>query len=77
LKALGTGLSLALDQVEVSAAAEPARVVAIQGDRGLAAVWRLEDLHPAPGFSAAVARASGHGEGTGSRLSTELFEFPP
>jgi 4'-phosphopantetheinyl transferase len=77
LKALGTGLSLALDQVEVSAAAEPASVVAIRGDRGLAAHWRLEDLHPAPGFAAALARYSGPREGTDSRLSTELFEFPP
>ncbi len=59
LKALGTGLSLGLDQVEVSLEPEAARVVAIRGDRGLAAAWQLEDLQPAPGFAAALARPAG------------------
>lgn len=70
LKALGTGLSLALDQVEVSVEAAPARVAAIRGDQGLAAAWRLEDLHAAPGFAAALARADR------DPPSTELFDFP-
>lgn len=74
LKALGTGLSLGLDQVEVSLEPEPARVVAIRGDRRLAGAWRLEDLHPAADFAAALACAA-HRERAGTPLSTELFEF--
>lgn len=70
LKALGTGLSLGLDQVEVSVEATPARVAAIRGDQGLAAAWRLEDLQAAPGFAAALARAAS------DPPSMDLFEFP-
>jgi 4'-phosphopantetheinyl transferase len=76
LKALGTGLSLGLDQVEVSLECEPARIVAIRGDRVVAAAWHLEDLPPAPGFAAALACGGGNREGARARPSTELFQFP-
>ena len=56
LKAVGTGLSLPLDQVSVAVAlAEPPRVLAIRGDQGEARQWRLECLSPAAGYVAAVA----------------------
>jgi 4'-phosphopantetheinyl transferase len=56
LKALGTGLSLGLDQVVVSLESDAARLLAIHGNPQSAAAWRLEDLRPAPGFAAALAR---------------------
>jgi 4'-phosphopantetheinyl transferase len=59
LKALGTGLSLGLDQVVVSLDPDAARLLAIQGSLESAAAWQLEDLQPAPGFAAALARPAG------------------
>ncbi len=59
LKALGTGLSLGLDQVVVSLAGDDPRVIAIKGTSRSAGQWHLEDLLPAPGFAAALARPAG------------------
>jgi 4'-phosphopantetheinyl transferase len=56
LKALGTGLSLGLDRVIVSLSADDARVIAIEGTPQPARQWHLDDLRPAPGFAAALAR---------------------
>jgi len=61
LKALGTGLSLGLDQVVVSLAPEDRRVLAVEGSREAARRWCLDDLCPAPGFAAALARPAGEG----------------
>jgi 4'-phosphopantetheinyl transferase len=59
LKALGTGLSLGLDQVVVSLAADDPRVIAIKGSSRSAGRWHMDDLHVAPGFAAALARPAG------------------
>jgi 4'-phosphopantetheinyl transferase len=59
LKAIGTGLSLGLDQVVVSLTPEDSRVLAIQGSPEAARRWCLEDLRPAPGFASALARPAG------------------
>jgi 4'-phosphopantetheinyl transferase len=60
MKAIGTGLSLGLDQVVVSLEAGPApRVYSIQGSTAAAGRWRLDDLQPATGYVAALARPTG------------------
>lgn len=59
LKATGVGLSDAIEQIEVSfLPGEPARVLAISGNRQAAACWTLVDLTPASEFKAAVAAAA-------------------
>jgi 4'-phosphopantetheinyl transferase len=56
IKALGMGLYFPLDQFAVSLRPdEPARVLAVKGNRTLAQEWTLADLSVAPGYSAAVA----------------------
>ena len=61
IKARGEGLSLPLDQFDVSLApGEPAAVLGTQGDPSEASRWSLEELSPAPGYAAALA-AEGHG----------------
>lgn len=65
IKARGEGLSLPLDQFDVSLApAEPARLLATRGDLEDAERWSLYHLEPAPGYIAALAV-----EGRGCRLS--------
>ncbi|MCL5670567.1 MAG: 4'-phosphopantetheinyl transferase superfamily protein [Acidobacteria bacterium] len=60
IKARGEGLSLPLDQFDVSLApGEPAAVLGTQRDPSEASRWSLQELTPAPGFVAALAVA-GH-----------------
>lgn len=60
IKAKGDGLTLPLDQFEVSLApGEPAALLRTAWDPQEAACWALQDLAPAPGYRAAVAVA-GH-----------------
>ena len=61
LKARGEGLSLPLNQVDVSLApGEPAAVHGTQRDSSEASRWSLQELAPATGYVAALAVA-GHG----------------
>lgn len=61
IKARGEGLSLPLDQFDVSLArGESARLLSIQGDPQEAARWSLQGLIPGPGYVAALA-VEGHG----------------
>jgi 4'-phosphopantetheinyl transferase len=56
IKAHGEGLSLPLDQFDVSLApGEPAALLATRGDPGEAMRWSLQALTPGPGYVAAVA----------------------
>lgn len=55
VKALGDGLSHALDEFDVSLApGEPARILRVADTPGDACGWRLESFVPAPGFIAAL-----------------------
>src|ERR1035437_9410190 len=61
IKARGEGLSLPLDQFDVSLApGEPAAVLGTQPDPTEASRWSLQELTPAPGYVAALA-VEGHG----------------
>jgi len=61
IKARGQGLSLPLDQFDVSlASGEPAAVLATQPDPSEASRWSLQELAPGPGYVAALA-VEGHG----------------
>ncbi|MGD0207571.1 MAG: 4'-phosphopantetheinyl transferase superfamily protein [Verrucomicrobiota bacterium] len=61
LKARGEGLSLPLDQVDVSLApGEPDAAPGTQPDSSDASRWSLQELAPAPGYVAALA-VEGHG----------------
>ena len=61
LKARGEGLSLPLDQFDLSLApGEPAALLDTRPDPAEAARWSLQDLTAAPGYAAALAVA-GHG----------------
>jgi len=61
IKARGEGLSLPLDQFDVSLApGEPAAVLGAQGDPSEASRWSLQELTAAPGYAAALA-VEGHG----------------
>jgi 4'-phosphopantetheinyl transferase len=61
IKARGEGLSLPLDEFDVSLApGEPAAVLGTLRDPFEALRWSLQDLSPAPGYTAALA-AAGHG----------------
>jgi 4'-phosphopantetheinyl transferase len=65
IKAHGEGLSLPLDQFDVSfTPGEPARLVHTAGDPGEAARWSLHELHPGTGYVAALAA-----EGQGWRIA--------
>jgi 4'-phosphopantetheinyl transferase len=56
LKALGSGLALALDSFEVTLRpGEPPRLLSVKGRPERAAEWSLISLAPAPGFVVAVA----------------------
>jgi 4'-phosphopantetheinyl transferase len=56
VKARGEGLSLPLDQFEVSVApGEPARLLRTTGDLQEASQWSIRELEPDPGYSAAIA----------------------
>jgi 4'-phosphopantetheinyl transferase len=56
IKAVGDGLSMALDRFEVSLdPARPARLLTIDGDADRAAAWTLMALEPADGYVAALA----------------------
>lgn len=60
IKAKGAGLTLPLDQFDVSLTpGEPAALLRTAWDPQEAAYWALQDLAPAPGYRAAVAVA-GH-----------------
>jgi 4'-phosphopantetheinyl transferase len=56
IKAVGQGLSLSLQQFEVSLAPyEPAALLATFDDPGEASYWTLHNLEPGAGYAAAVA----------------------
>ena len=60
LKARGDGLSLPLDQFEVSLAPdETARLLNVRGDRSESSRWSLQELSLGPGYAAALA-VEGH-----------------
>jgi 4'-phosphopantetheinyl transferase len=52
IKARGEGLSLPLDQFDVSG--EPAAILGTQQDPSEASRWSLQELTPAPGYAAAL-----------------------
>jgi 4'-phosphopantetheinyl transferase len=61
IKAKGEGVSLPLDQFEVSLTpGEPAALLSTQRDPNEAQRWSLQELTPAPGYAAALA-VEGHG----------------
>ena len=61
LKAIGQGITLHLDQFEVSVApGEPAVLLSINGDPKEASYWSLKGLDPGPGYVGALA-VKGHG----------------
>jgi 4'-phosphopantetheinyl transferase len=63
IKARGEGLSLPLDEFDVSLTpGEPTTVRATQRDPPEASRWSLQELAPAPGYAAALA-AEGYGWG--------------
>ena len=69
VKAIGDGLSLPLDQFDVSLIpGEPARLLEIKGDRS-STCWSLQDLTLDPGYAAALAV-----EGQGWNLSCWEWE---
>ena len=56
VKARGEGLSLPLDQFEVSLApGDPAALVSTCGDPQEASLWSLQEISPGPGYVAALA----------------------
>lgn len=60
LKARGEGLTISLDQFEVSLApGEPARLLSVQKEPGAVCRWTLQELSPDPGYVAALA-VEGH-----------------
>lgn len=61
LKAVGDGLSLALDRFDVCVSPEgAARLLRIDGDPKSAGRWMMHSLHPAPGFLGALACEQNH-----------------
>jgi 4'-phosphopantetheinyl transferase len=55
IKATGDGLSMPLDRFEVSLVpGEPARFLRLEGEPAGVHRWSLRELHPAPGYVAAV-----------------------
>ena len=61
IKARGEGLSLPLDQFDVSLApGDPATLLNVRGDPLEASCWSLQELIPGPGYVAALA-VEGHG----------------
>ncbi|MFZ0638724.1 MAG: 4'-phosphopantetheinyl transferase superfamily protein [Candidatus Acidiferrales bacterium] len=61
IKARGEGLSLPLDQFDVSVGpGEPAAILGTQRDPSEASCWSLQEFVPAPGYVAALA-VKGHG----------------
>lgn len=76
VKAIGAGLSLALDRLHVGCAtAAPGQALPTVGAQaGDATAWRLHDLRPAPGYIGALAtrqpacRITSFGFGAGGRL---------
>ncbi len=61
IKARGEGLSLPLDQFDVSLApTEPAALLGTQWDPEEAARWSMRALHPGPGYAAALAVEGRH-----------------
>jgi 4'-phosphopantetheinyl transferase len=72
LKARGEGLSLPLDQFDVSLApGEPAAVLGIRPDSSEGSRWSLQELTLAPGYEAALAV-----EGYGWRLTCWQWPDP-
>jgi 4'-phosphopantetheinyl transferase len=56
IKATGEGLSYPLDGFVVSMVPdEPARLISINGNTGVAARWSIRDIKPAAGYAAALA----------------------
>lgn len=63
IKAMGEGLSCALETFEVAFDLNrPARLTSLHGDEALAASWWMADLSGFAGYAAAVTARSGHVE---------------
>ena len=61
IKAVGDGLSLALDRFDVSVSPdEAARLLRVDGDPESAGHWMMQSLNPAPGFLGALACDGSH-----------------
>jgi 4'-phosphopantetheinyl transferase len=72
LKAYGSGLTVPLNQVEVSfATEETASFTSIGGDREQAARWYLDIFNPVPGYQAALAVERQNGQIMFQELITE------
>ena len=70
IKAIGDGLSLPLDKFDVTLApGQPCRLLGIKGDSMDASRWFIQELEPAPGFTAALAV-----QGNGWRLKCWQWE---
>ena len=75
LKAVGTGLATDPAAVEVSPATGGGlALLAVAGDRGAAAGWRLHALVPSPGTVGALAVARGHSLVVTGSLTPALLE---
>jgi 4'-phosphopantetheinyl transferase len=56
IKAVGEGLSIPLDQFDVTLRpSDEAKIISIKGDAALASNWSLHSLTPAPGYVGALA----------------------
>jgi 4'-phosphopantetheinyl transferase len=56
IKAIGEGLSMPLDRFDVSLApGDPPNLLATRPDPAQALQWKLYDIHPGPGYAAAMA----------------------
>jgi 4'-phosphopantetheinyl transferase len=56
IKAIGDGLSVPLDQFQVTFSLDsPARLLHVGHDAGAASAWTLKHLDPAPGYAGALA----------------------
>ncbi len=70
IKARGEGLTISLDQFEVSLApGEPAALLSVNSDPAEASRWSLRELAPGPGYVAAIAV-----EGEGWQI--QCWEWP-
>lgn len=76
IKAIGIGLSLPLDQFDVTLSpAEPAELIRTRWDDSEAARWSLKAIDVGPDYAAAVAVAGHDWELTYSEIDNEIHAF--